>query len=228
MSTNSCSIAQIAIASRNPVLIETIRKTVVADDTELFHLADDNCLPSADAPARRPDVVLLDRATLPEFARLMRLVRRRWPTIELVVLCAHDDEDCARLLDEGADDVCVAGSPLLAARLHAVARRARTLNADTRVSLGDLVIDREHRRVWCAGREVVLAPREYDVLNCLFHFSPRVVGKTTLSEYVWGERSAPRPNTIEVYVGYLRRKLAGSRHIAITTVRRLGYRFTQG
>lgn len=227
MSINACSVAQVAIASRNPALIESIRQTVATDDTEFFVLSSETCLPPDDAPARRPDVVLLDRASLPQFARLMRLVRRRWPTIELVVLCAHDDEDCSRLLDEGADDVCVAGSPLLAARLHAVARRARTLNGDARVAMGDLVIDREHRRVWCAGREVVLAPREYDVLTCLFHFSPRVVGKTTLSEYVWGERTLPRPNTIEVYVGYLRRKLSGSRHIAITTVRRLGYRVTQ-
>ncbi|MEP6618310.1 MAG: response regulator transcription factor [bacterium] len=224
---NSCCVAQIAIASRNPALVEKIRNAVLDESTEFFLLDSESCLPATGAPVRRPDIVLLDRATLPEFARAMRLVRRRWPTVELVVLCARDDEDCARLLDEGADDVCVAGSPLLAARLHAVARRARTINADTRVAVGDLVIDREHRRVWCAGREVVLAPREYDVLNCLFHFSPRVVGKTTLSEYVWGEHSTPRPNTVEVYVGYLRRKLSGSHRIAIETVRRLGYRFMQ-
>lgn len=223
---NSCCFAQIAIASRNEALIETVRTTIVDDGTDLFVISGESGLPTADAPTQRPDVVLLDRATWPEFARLMRLLRRRWPTIEIVVLGARDDTECAKLLDEGADDVCVAGSSLLAARLHAVARRARTLNADSRIALGDLVIDREHRRVWCAGREVILAPREYDVLTCLFHFSPRVVGKSTLSKYVWGKQSTPRPNTVEVYVGYLRRKLSGSRRIAIETVRRLGYRFT--
>ena len=227
MSRNACCVARIALASRDPALVALIKRTLADEGTEVFLLADDNGLPLAHDAVQRPDVVLLDRATLAEFGRCMRLVRRRWPTTPIVVLSARDDRDCARLLDEGADDVCIAGSSLLSARLHASARRARTLNADNRISVGDVVLDREHRRVWCAGDEVNLSPREYDVLSCLVHYAPHVVGRQTLTEFVWGVTTAPRPNTVEVYVGYLRRKLARSREVAIETVRRAGYLLAQ-
>ncbi|MEP6730739.1 MAG: response regulator transcription factor [bacterium] len=223
MSRNACCVARIALASGDSSLVGLIERTLADEGTEIFLLADDNCLPIAEAAVQQPDVVLLDRATLPDFARRMRLVRRRWPTVPIVVLSARDETDCARLLDEGADDVCVSGSLLLSSRLHAIARRARTLNAERRVAVGDLVLDRAHRRVWCAGDEVSLSPREYDVLSCLVHYAPRVVGRETLTEFVWGETTTPRPNTVEVYVGYLRRKLARSRQVAIETVRSAGY-----
>ena len=222
MSRNSCCVAKIAIGSRDPALVTLVERTLVGEGTEILHLDADGHLPSPTGAPQHPDVVLLDRATLEDFARRMRLAHRRWPTTPIVVLGARDERDCARLLDEGADDVCVVGSALLPARLHAIARRARTLNADRRIAVGDLVLDREHRRVWCAGDEVVLSPREFDVLSCLFHYAPRVVGKATLTEFVWGETTTPQPNTIEVYVGYLRRKLARSKGVAIETVRRAG------
>ena len=227
MSRNACRVARIALASRDPTLVALIKRTLADEGTEVFLLAEDHRVPRADYAVQAPDVVLLDRATLAEFGRRMRLVRRRWPTTPIVVLSARDETDCARLLDEGADDVCIAGSSLLSARLHAIARRARTLNADNRISVGDVVLDREHRRVWCAGDEVHLSPREYDLLSCLVHYTPRVVGRQTLTEFVWGVTTAPRPNTVEVYVGYLRRKLARSREVAIETVRRAGYLLAQ-
>jgi DNA-binding response OmpR family regulator len=227
MSRNSCCVARIAVASQDTSLVEMVERTLADEETEVSLLAYDGSQRLADVAMPQPDVVLLDRATLAEIGRRMRLVRRRWPTTPIVVLGARDERDCARLLDEGADDVCVAGSSLLPSRLHAMARRARTLNAERRIAVGDVVLDREHRRVWCAGAEVSLSPREYDVLNCLVHYAPRVVGRQTLTDFVWGVTTAPRPNTVEVYVGYLRRKLARSRQVAIETVRRAGYLLAQ-
>lgn len=223
-----CCVAKIAIGSLDPALVTLVEHTLAGEGTEILHLDSDGHLPSPNGDPQQPDAVLLDRATLDDIGRRMRHVRRRWPLATMVVLNARDDRDCARMLDEGADDVCLAQSSLLPARLHAIARRARTMNADRRMSVGDLVIDRAHRRVWCAGDEVILSPREYDVLSCLFHYAPRVVGKATLTEFVWGESTTPQPNTIEVYVGYLRRKLARSRVVAIETVRRAGYLLGQG
>ena len=54
-----------------------------------------------------------------------------------------------------------------------------------------------------------------------------VVGRQTLTDFVWGVTTAPRPNTVEVYVGYLRRKLSRSKEVAIETVRRAGYLLAQ-
>lgn len=227
MSRNSCCVARIAVASRDSSLFALVERTLADAETEVSLLAYDDGHRLADVAMPQPDVVLLDRATIAEIGRRLRLVRRRWPTTPIVVLGARDERDCARLLDEGADDVCVAGSSLLPSRLHAMARRARTMNAERRIAVGDLVLDREHRRVWCAGDEVNLSPREYDVLNCLVHYAPRVVGRQTLTDFVWGVATSPRPNTVEVYVGYLRRKLARSREVAIETVRRAGYLLAQ-
>jgi DNA-binding response OmpR family regulator len=222
MSRQSCCVARIAVASNDAALVALIEHTLADEGTQVVRLGYDAGIP-VDRAEPQPDVVLLDRATLSDIERRMRLARRRWPTTPIVVLSARDEADCARLLDEGADDVCVVRSSLLPSRLHAIARRARTLNADKRIAVGDVVLDREHRRVWCAGDEVNLSPREYDVLSCLVHYAPRVVGRQTLTEFVWGMTTTARPNTVEVYVGYLRRKLARSREVAIETVRHAGY-----
>ena len=226
MSRQSCSVARIVLCTNDAALAALVERTLVDEGTQVVRLAYDADVPE-DRAELQPDVVLLDRATLPDIGRRIRLARHCWPTTPIVVLSARDDADCARLLDEGADDVCVVRSSLLPSRLHAVARRARTLNADTRIAVGDVVLDREHRRVWCAGDEVSLSPREYDVLSCLVHYAPCVVGRQTLTEFVWGMTTPARPNTVEVYVGYLRRKLARSRTVVIETVRRAGYLLAQ-
>jgi DNA-binding response OmpR family regulator len=173
----------------------------------------------------RPDVLVLDRATLNALARDIRHLRRRWPSIPLAVANAHDEADVEVLLDAGADDAIIAGSPVLRARLRAMTRRARTVNAGTRVAIGDVVFDRESRRVWCNGAEIAMTPRECAVLDCLFWNSHRAVGVNTLADFVWGDTAvAERRNVIDVYIGYVRRKLGASRQITLRTIRGIGYR----
>jgi two-component system response regulator MprA len=176
-----------------------------------------------DAAVKSPDVIVLDRRSIPEPARRMRNARRRFPTSAILVANARDDAECLSYLNEGADDACAAGSPAYEARLNALTRRARALNADMRVALGDLVVDREHRRLWCSGTELELAAREFDVFLCLFQCTPRAVDKESLSVFVWGEEARPRTNTVEVYVGYLRKRLSPSRGVVIETIRGVGY-----
>ncbi len=174
----------------------------------------------------RPDVLVADRAVLRDLARDIWHLRRRWPTIIVAAVNARDDADAERLLDAGADDVIIAGSRLLRARLLAMTRRARTVNAGSRIAIGDVVFDREARRVWCNGTEVAMTPREYSVIDCLFWNSPRPVGVSTLAEFVWGDTSvADRRNVIDVYIGYVRRKLSTSRSVVLRTVRGVGYSF---
>ncbi len=179
-------------------------------------------------PLQRPDVVVFDGTAPEDASRRIRYLRHRWPTIGVVVMNARDEAGVACLLDAGADDAVVRDSPLLGPRLHALTRRARTLNAGSRVAVGDIVFDREARRVWCAGREVQMTPREFAMLDCMFWNAPRPVGTITLADFVWGdgEENAPsRRSVVEVYIGYLRRKLASSRSVMIRTVRGVGYRF---
>lgn len=179
-------------------------------------------------PWERPDVVILDGASADEAKRRMRYLRHRWPTLGIGVVSASDDDAVASLLDSGADDAIVRGSPVLGARLHALTRRARTINAGARIAVGDIVFDREARRVWCAGQEVQMTPREFAMLDCMFWNAPRPVGPITLADFVWGDAEAAsgaRRSVVEVYIGYLRRKLAASRSVIIRTVRGKGYQF---
>jgi DNA-binding response OmpR family regulator len=198
--------------------------TLLADDTTSVVRCDDlSCLQTEE----RPDVLVLDRDLLAEADGTMRRIRRRWPTVIVVVMNATGEADVGRLLDAGADDAVGASSPLLASRLHALTRRARTLNAGARIAVGDILFDRESRRVWCAGREVELTRTEEAFLDCLFWHTPRAVGVTTLTDFVWGAEVTPdRRSMVRVYMGYLRTKLKASRHVVIRTVRGVGYAFT--
>jgi DNA-binding response OmpR family regulator len=174
----------------------------------------------------RPDVLIIDRCVVRDLARDIWHLRRRWPTIFLAVVNARDEADAERMLDAGADDAIIADSRLLRPRLLAMARRARTVNAGSRIAIGDVVFDREARRVWCNGAEVPMTPRECAVLDCLFWNSPRPVGVSTLADFVWGDTAvAARRNVIDVYIGYVRRKLRTSRSVVLRTVRGVGYSF---
>ncbi len=220
----SCG-AHVMVISADPHFIAT-HVRVLADDWTTVEAPAVGTARSPvllDVEVKSPDVIVLDRRSIPEPARRMRNARRRFPTSAILVANARDDAECLSYLNEGADDACAADSPAYEARLHAMARRARALNADMRVVLGDLVVDREHRRLWCSGKELALAAREFDVFLCLFQCAPRAVDKESLSVFVWGEEARPRTNTVEVYIGYLRRRLSTSRRVSIETIRGTGY-----
>jgi DNA-binding response OmpR family regulator len=218
--------ASVALLSNDVELAHSITLMLGDDVTEVTHsiLAPNELEVSIPS---RPDVVVFDRDSAHDIGRQIRRIRRRWPTVEIVVINARGESETATLLDAGADDAISVDSPLLAARLHACTRRARTVNAATRIAIGDVVFDRESRRVWCAGREVDLTPREQALLDCLFWYAPEPVGTQTLSDFVWGDEPvASRRALVEVYVGYVRRKLAASRSVMIRTVRGVGYQFS--
>ena len=174
----------------------------------------------------QPDIVVLDARTSASAASAVRTLRRQWPSMGLLVANARDDREVRALLDAGADDVCVSDFPMLTARVHAMARRARAMNACLRVAIGDVVFERDVRRVWCAGREVLMTPCEYSVVDCLFWHAPAPVTLRTLSTFVGARgKRVIRPNTTQVYVGYVRRKLSPSRSVVIATMRGVGYLF---
>ena len=172
----------------------------------------------------RPDIVVIDRNVLTGGGMVLRRLRQWSLACMLIVNGALDEADAGQLLDLGADDVIRTGDRLLAHRLRAAARRARTVNAGSRIAIGDIVFDRESRRVWCAGREVKMTPTEQSVLDCLFWYAPRAATMEEIASFVWNG-DANRRNLVHVYIGYLRTKLHGSRQVVIRTVRGVGYEF---
>lgn len=172
-----------------------------------------------------PDLVLLDLA-LPDLdgREVFRRLRARSP-VPVIVATARDDElDRVLLLELGADDYIVKpfGFRELVARVRAVLRRAAVPAAPTERRVGDLAVDRRRRRVTVAGREVVLTPKEFDLLALLAEDPGAVVSREEILDRVWDPNWWGPTKTLDVHVGSLRRKLGDPRWI--TTVRGVGYR----
>jgi len=211
--------------SSAPSVIDDLRATLSTEDVELatrtWERADGD-----DATWTRPDLLVLDARDRDDVAQRLRFVRRRWPTMHVVVVRASSRMHVLDLIELGADDATVSMTPSFRARLRSAVRRASAMNAASRIAVGDIVFEREARRVWCAGSEVDMSPREFAVLDCLFWRAPATVSADTLADFVWGDAPLKaRRGVVEVYISYLRRKLAASRQVIIGTVRGAGYRF---
>lgn len=140
----------------------------------------------------------------------------------VLMLSAKDGEhDVADGLDVGADDYLTKpfSFVVLVARLRALVRRPAGARPAVLVA-GDLELDPSARTVTRAGVPVDLTTRELALLEYLMRHAGRVVGKVELRDHVW-DGTGEDLNVVEVYVGYLRRKLGRS---AVTTVRGAGYR----
>ena len=215
----------VVCSTSDTVLAQRLSATLGDDSTVVAHVGSLEALEAIESP---PDVLVLDASQEEMIApRTLMRIRRRWPTATVLVLNVETEAASSRLLDAGVDDAIEARCTWLhaAARLSAATRRARTANALLRRRVGDVIYDRESRRVWCAGSEVTLAPRELAVLDCLWWRAGDVVGHNTLLDFVWSEEpSSTRNNRVEVYISYLRRKLSRSNLVSIETVRGMGYR----
>jgi len=146
------------------------------------------------------------------------------PILMLTAKSGRYDE--AEALDTGADDFL--SKPfsfvVLVARLRALARRGSSPRPPV-LSAGDLVLDPVTREVHRGDALVDLTPREFSLLEALLRHSGEVVPKATLVDEVWGGDFVGDPNVVEVYVGYLRRKLdAPFGRQSLQTVRGVGYR----
>jgi two-component system OmpR family response regulator len=143
----------------------------------------------------------------------------RW--IPVLMLTARTDvTDRIRGLDAGADDYLVKPFDFgeLLARLRALMRRG-PVERPAIVAIGDLRIDSGTRVVTRDGEEIELTAREYDVLEFLARRPGRVVSRSELLDEVWSDYEGS-PNIIDVYVGYLRKKLGRA---LIRTVRGSGF-----
>lgn len=140
----------------------------------------------------------------------------------VLMLSAKDGEhDVADGLDVGADDYLTKpfSFVVLVARLRALVRRPAQARPAV-LQVADVVLDPSTRQVTRAGVPVELTSRETALLEYLMRHADRVVGKVELRDHVW-DGPGEDVNVVEVYVGYLRRKLGRD---AVTTVRGAGYR----
>ena len=204
------------------------RLLIVDDDPELLQLLRDelsesgwdchvaNCCSDVLLQLRqeRFDLVVLDW-TLPDFEgiEICRRLRSSGDTTPVLMLTAHDAlEERVSALDAGADDYLTKPFELeeLHARVRAQLRRggyAADREANSSLELGDLSIDLISRQVMRGDSAINLSQREFDLIVCLVEAAGTVLSREQILSTVWGDPFVGDPNTLDVYMGYLRRKL---------------------
>jgi len=175
-----------------------------------------------------PDAVVMD-VMMPQmdgFA-VCREVRAAGLRVPILLLTAKVEvNDRVAGLDAGADDYLVKpfASKELSARVRALLRRTSTTAHDTRLVAGPLTIDRDTRSVARAGRNIELTKTEFNLLELLAEQCDIVVSRDFIYEHVWGYNFETSSKSLDVYVGYLRRKInAPGESDLIRTVRGVGY-----
>ena len=174
------------------------------------------------------DVILLD-ILLPKLDGLALLceLRQRGMTTPVLLLTARDAvDDRVAGLDAGADDYLVkpfSFSELLA-RIRALLRRP-ALQTGNRLVRGDLAMDLGARTVTRGEQAITLTPREFAVLEYLLRHPGQALSRAQIAERVWSWEFHGETNIVDVYIGYLRRKLDDGRtQSVIETLRGYGYR----
>jgi DNA-binding response OmpR family regulator len=174
------------------------------------------------------DAVILD-VMLPRLSgyQVVRTLRTERNWVPVLMLSAKDGEyDQADGLDVGADDYLTKpfSYVVLVARLRALLRRGAP-ERPAMLSAGDLVLDPAARQVTRGDTRIELTAREFSLLEYLMRHAGEVVGRFELMEHVWQAYGASEANVVEVYIGYLRRKVdAPFGRRSVTTVRGAGYR----
>lgn len=173
------------------------------------------------------DAVVLD-VMLPGLSgyEIVRRLRADHNWVPVLMLSAKDGEyDQADALDEGADDYLTKpfSFVVLLARIRALLRRGVVARPAV-LTVGDLRLDPSSRQVFLGADSVALTPREFMLLEYLMRNPGRAIGKEELLTHVWDGADEMAANVVEVYVGYLRRKLGSER---FATVRGAGYRLVE-
>ncbi|HKE97492.1 MAG TPA: response regulator transcription factor [Actinomycetes bacterium] len=179
------------------------------------------------AAGRPPDVIVLDIA-MPDVdgVTVTQRLRGDGMDVPICMLSARGEvDDRVAGLAAGADDYVVKpfALPELVARLHALLRR-RPEPAARPLVVGDLVVDEARHLVRRGGQILELTRREFDLLRTLAEHAGIVLSRTQLLELVWGYDFRVDGNVVDVFVGYLRRKLeAGGAPRMLHTVRGVGF-----
>ena len=178
--------------------------------------------------AQRPDLCIVDWM-MPKMdgLTLIRHLRQEHNRTLVMMLTARDAvENRVEGLEGGADDYLVKpfAPTELVARVHALLRRVVDTPASQRMVYADLILDPETREVRRGEQNLSLTVTEYNLLQLLLRHPRQVLERSQILNAVWGYDFGGDDNVLEIYVGYLRKKLeAGGLPRLIQTVRGVGY-----
>jgi two-component system, OmpR family, response regulator MprA len=175
-----------------------------------------------------PDVIVLDvmMPVLDGLTVCRRLRAQRCETPILMLTARHEVSDRVSGLDAGADDYLPKPFSLdeLLARLRALLRRTSVSGADEQLRVADLTLDPQRRTASRDGRPLELTKTEFDLLELLMLNAGIVLGRDTIYDRIWGFDFETGSRSLDVYIGYLRRKTeADGEARLVHTVRGVGY-----
>jgi len=179
------------------------------------------------ATSNEYDVIILD-LMLPgmDGLEILRKIRTQGKKSHVLILTAKDTvQDRVTGLDLGADDYLVKPFAFdeLMARVRALLRRSYR-QKNPRIKIKDLRLDLTTQKVWRGRDEIQLTPREYALLEYLAMRAGQMVSRSDIWEHVYEFSSSASSNVVDVYIGYLRRKIEReSKPALIQTVRGRGY-----
>lgn len=218
---------RILVVDDEPAVRSSLERALRLDGYEV-ELAADGHEGLAKLGAEAVDAVVLDvlMPTMDGLA-MCRSLRARGNRTPVLILTARDGvSDRVAGLDAGADDYLVKPFALaeLQARLRALLRRSTGTRSDGRLGFRDLEMEVGRREVSRGGRRIELTKTEFSLLQLLLEHPRQVLERAVIHERVWGYDFGRSSNGLEVYIGYLRRKLeAGGEERLIHTVRGVGY-----
>ncbi len=230
MSQRSPHLPRVLVVDDDRAVRESLRRSLEFNGYDV-HLAGDGAEALAGIGSVVPDVVVMD-VMMPRLGGLdaTRALRAAGNDVPILVLTARDAVgDRVEGLDAGADDYLTKPFALqeLLARLRALLRRV-TPHADGDeeevLSFSDLTMNVTTRDVTRGGRAIELTRTEFTLLEMFLRRPRRVLERSFILEEVWGYDFPTTANSLEVYVGYLRRKTeSGDETRLIHTVRGVGY-----
>ncbi len=218
---------KVLIVDDDEKLLKMLQRTLTYEGFDVSTALDGEAA-LAQVYAVRPDVVILDWM-LPKLdgVEVLRALRMEQNDVPILMLTARDAvQDRVEGLERGADDYLVKpfASPELVARVRALLRRSGAAEISAPLSFGDLTLDPTSREVRRKDRPFTLTPTEFDLLHLLMRHPNQVLERKQILNHVWGYDFVGDDNVIEVYVGYLRKKMEGEGDSRlIQTVRGVGY-----
>jgi DNA-binding response OmpR family regulator len=216
---------RVLVVDDEPLIVQMLQIALTYEKFEVS-VARDGFEAIQQANQTKPDLVILDWM-LPNMdgIEVCRKLRAAGASVGILMLTARgEDEDQVLGLESGADDYLVKPFtlPVLLAHMKAILRR-KGINLQSTLRAGNLALDRLTRKVNRGERDIDLTPREFDLLEMLIGHPRQVFSREAILNRVWGYDYFGDTNVVDVYIRYLREKLADDERTLIRSIRGVGY-----
>ena len=223
----SASDFRVLVAEDDPAVRSAVTRVLELEGHEVTSVNDGNA--ALDAILSKPPHAVVMDVMMPflDGMSVCRELRQRGNKTPILLLTArHEIGDRVAGLDAGADDYLVKPFAVdeLLARVRALLRRHTTSAPSSLLTVGDLRLDVDRREVTRGSRSIDLTKTEFDLLHLLMEQQDIVLSRDYLYEHIWGFNFETNSKSLDVYIGYLRRKIEiDDEPKLLHTVRGVGY-----